>query len=122
MRDGVRRALRLVPHPIRTVPVMEAMVFEFPAERRHDIVDGEPAGRQPACAGHDERLWFEPALFEQGRAYCDRCPIREQCLTQALLAGERHGLWGGMSPDERQRLPRAPVVALPLGRRVARSR
>lgn len=101
---------------------MEAMVLEFPAARRHDVVEGELAARSPACAGEDERLWFDPARFEQGRAICATCPIREQCLTQALLAGERRGLWGGLAPEERQQLPLAPVVPLARGLRPVRAR
>jgi WhiB family redox-sensing transcriptional regulator len=35
---------------------------------------------------------------------CRGCPARDACLTYALAAGEREGIWGGMLPDERRRL------------------
>jgi len=35
---------------------------------------------------------------------CALCPVRQACLDFALQAGERHGIWGGHSPDERARL------------------
>ena len=35
-----------------------------------------------------------------------RCEVREQCLAWALEAGQDHGVWGGLSEDERRALKR----------------
>lgn len=54
-------------------------------------------------------------------ARLDACPVRLACLTYALDAGERGGIWGGMGDEERQRIrksttrssdPLSPAVAL----------
>ena len=35
---------------------------------------------------------------------CAGCPVRMACLDYALRAGERYGIWGGLTPDERAAL------------------
>ncbi|MPN52707.1 Transcriptional regulator WhiB1 [bioreactor metagenome] len=37
---------------------------------------------------------------------CRRCQAREECLRWALEAGQDHGVWGGMSEDERRAMKR----------------
>ena len=34
-------------------------------------------------------------------AFCGGCRIREECLSWALKNGERYGVWGGLTSDER---------------------
>jgi WhiB family redox-sensing transcriptional regulator len=45
----------------------------------------------------DPDLWFadNPADLERAKALCTRCPIRSQCLAEALDRGEPWGVWGG---------------------------
>jgi WhiB family transcriptional regulator, redox-sensing transcriptional regulator len=43
----------------------------------------------------------------EAKEICARCQVRRECLTFALLTGQRHGVWGGMSEEERYRLERA---------------
>lgn len=38
------------------------------------------------------------------RALCSKCPVRAECLSAALAAGEQHGMWGGTTPRERRRI------------------
>jgi WhiB family redox-sensing transcriptional regulator len=35
---------------------------------------------------------------------CRRCPVTTLCLTYALEIEEPHGMWGGMSEAERQKI------------------
>jgi WhiB family redox-sensing transcriptional regulator len=35
------------------------------------------------------------------KANCDVCPVRAECLTEALRRGEQWGIWGGLTTDER---------------------
>lgn len=37
---------------------------------------------------------------------CGRCPVTHDCLTNALLTGERFGVWGGTTESERRQLRR----------------
>ena len=39
-------------------------------------------------------------------AFCGACPIREECLSWALKNGERYGVWGGTTEQQRRRLQR----------------
>lgn len=63
-----------------------------------------------ACRDEDPELFFPigntgPALLqiEEAKAVCHiRCPVMEQCLQWALESGQDHGVWGGMSEDDRR--------------------
>ncbi|MCZ4096734.1 WhiB family transcriptional regulator [Streptomyces sp. So13.3] len=62
-----------------------------------------------ACRAEDPELFFPvgssgPALLQiqQAKAVCRRCPVREECLSWALEAGQDAGVWGGLSEDERR--------------------
>ena len=43
-------------------------------------------------------------------AFCGACRIREECLSWALKNGERYGVWGGLTEQQRRRLQRAAVA------------
>jgi WhiB family redox-sensing transcriptional regulator len=66
------------------------------------------------CLDEDPELFFPIggntawALVQQEEAkqVCRRCDVREQCLAWALEAGQDHGVWGGLSEDERRALKR----------------
>ena len=66
-----------------------------------------------ACVGQDPELFFPtgttgPARLqiEEAKQVCRSCDVREKCLNWALEAGQDHGVWGGMSEDERRALKR----------------
>ncbi|MFJ3213833.1 WhiB family transcriptional regulator [Streptomyces flaveolus] len=66
-----------------------------------------------ACRTEDPDLFFPvgntgPALYqiEEAKAVCRRCPVMERCLQWALDSGQEHGVWGGLSEDDRRRLKR----------------
>lgn len=37
---------------------------------------------------------------------CRRCPVRTECLAEALDLGDQFGIWGGLSVAERKNLRR----------------
>lgn len=63
---------------------------------------------QALCAEVDPELWFpepgEPS--DDAKEICSRCPERKPCLSWALAANERYGVWGGLTTHERDRLVR----------------
>src|SRR5258708_12783090 len=72
-----------------------------------------PAGWASRGAGRDSDpdLFFPiaptgPGLQQiaQAKAVCARCPVRRECLQYALATHQVHGVWGGTSEEERQRL------------------
>ncbi len=62
-----------------------------------------------ACFGADPNLFFPTSEEEAGPAltYCVRCGIRITCLAWALKNGERYGVWGGLTEQQRRRLHRS---------------
>ncbi|HEU5391093.1 MAG TPA: WhiB family transcriptional regulator [Streptosporangiaceae bacterium] len=68
---------------------------------------------------------FEPDLFfpvssagnsleqvAQARAVCACCLVRRQCLAFALRTRQAHGIWGGLTAQERdQRYPARTAAA-----------
>lgn len=45
-------------------------------------------------------------FYGEGKKICAVCPIREECLSNAMANKERFGLWGGLIPIERRRIER----------------
>jgi len=35
---------------------------------------------------------------------CRACPVRDLCLDHAIQHDERHGVWGGLMPEDRRRI------------------
>jgi WhiB family transcriptional regulator, redox-sensing transcriptional regulator len=73
-----------------------------------------------ACRGLNADLFFNPD-YERGRpkrlreenakAVCRSCPVLKQCLEWAVAVGEPYGIWGGMTPAERQELRERSYLA-----------
>jgi WhiB family transcriptional regulator, redox-sensing transcriptional regulator len=67
---------------------------------------------QAACRGIDPELFFSSDEISnrierqeregEAKAVCNRCAVRNECLSYALAAGERYGIWGGLNPQERR--------------------
>jgi WhiB family redox-sensing transcriptional regulator len=62
-----------------------------------------------ACLGIDPDLFF-PEQGEAGstathaKQVCAGCEVRTECLDYAAANAEQYGIWGGLSPRERQGL------------------
>ncbi|HXF56825.1 MAG TPA: WhiB family transcriptional regulator [Actinomycetota bacterium] len=61
-----------------------------------------------ACYGLDPEIFFPTTEEEASLAlsYCAVCAVREICLAWALKNGERYGVWGGTTEQQRRRLLR----------------
>ena len=72
-----------------------------------------------ACRGVNDSAVFFPEIpsgdvrdhyWRKARAYCAVCPVRQECLSFVLpfekAAGRRDGMWGGMTPRERDQYER----------------
>lgn len=62
-----------------------------------------------ACRTVDPELFFPisaqgPSLNQvmAAKAICGDCQVRQECLSFALSTGQPHGVWGGLSADERR--------------------
>ena len=67
--------------------------------------------RAALCRGDAGRDFYPPFGGERKRdrkarelrakAVCESCPARPECLDHAVSSGERYGVWGGLTSDER---------------------
>ena len=62
------------------------------------------------CAKYDPQLWDTDEPDPGTLAVCGRCPVKGECLQDALVRCESHGVRGGLTPRQRE--------AIRLGRRV----
>lgn len=76
------------------------------------------------CAQTDPEVFYpeKGQTSDTAKAVCRVCPVREQCLAYAVVTDDRHGVWGGMTRKERDRLtvlavPGMPEVVVKLGKR-----
>ncbi len=65
---------------------------------------------RPNCIESDPDLFYpkpsEAGMTALAKTICSDCPIRSACLQHALANDERHGVWGGMTEQERRELRR----------------
>ncbi|MFF4735310.1 WhiB family transcriptional regulator [Streptomyces sp. NPDC001262] len=56
-----------------------------------------------ACAGTNPELFFDnhPCAVDAAKEICRSCPVRKACRARALANGEEHGVFGGLTADER---------------------
>lgn len=73
-----------------------------------------------ACRREDPELFFPigyseafAAEVEKAKAICGACPVRGECLLDALGRPERYGIFGGMTPEERAKQRRRNRRAAP---------
>jgi len=85
-------------------------IFNFPDFVRHST---------PLCAESDPALFFpidsEDPLYSYkikssfpdlaaAKRICGECPLAADCLLYAMKNGIDQGIWGGLTPTERDRL------------------
>ena len=67
-----------------------------------------------ACLNTEPDVFFPVAVgsaaseqISRALRICQGCPVRQQCLDFAMRSGEKDGIWGGTTPEERIRARRA---------------
>jgi len=57
-----------------------------------------------ACVDKPHKWWFPEQGMNPTKAIevCMDCPVRIDCLTFALRTNQPHGVWGGLTTDERR--------------------
>ena len=63
------------------------------------------------CRGEAGRDFYPPfggerkrervAREQRAKTVCAVCPVQSQCLEHAIASGERYGVWGGLTFEER---------------------
>jgi WhiB family redox-sensing transcriptional regulator len=57
------------------------------------------------CYGVETKVFYstEPRHVRRAKALCKNCPMKDACLERGLKF-EEHGIWGGTTPEERERI------------------
>lgn len=65
-----------------------------------------------ACRGPNQVIFFPPPRLERrsekrsrearAKEICESCAVQRDCLEYALSIREPHGIWGGMTENERR--------------------
>jgi len=66
-----------------------------------------------ACRDTEPELFFPDGdirsvrdQVKMAKLICRGCSVSTACLSWALASGQEHGIWGGLTEDERRRLHR----------------
>lgn len=54
-----------------------------------------------ACRGQNTSYWYSQYTVDFAVSFCERCPVRRQCLAVALDNREHYGVWGGVDLTSR---------------------
>jgi WhiB family redox-sensing transcriptional regulator len=71
-----------------------------------DLAPREAWMTDALCAQSDPEIFFPErgSTARPGKRVCAACDVRAECLQYALDHGERFGVWGGLTANERTRL------------------
>jgi WhiB family redox-sensing transcriptional regulator len=56
------------------------------------------------CAGTEDTLFAEGAEQRRRSKFCTDCPVRRECLAEALDSRTEWGVWGGLTERDRRLL------------------
>ncbi len=77
-------------------------------------LDSDAWHHRAACRGPNQIIFFPPPRLERrsekrmreqrAKEICTECCVRDACLEYALSIREQHGIWGGLTENERREL------------------
>ena len=77
----------------------------------HEPVRGEHWQARAACAGMDTEMFYPPGhhpaidhVWDEPRAVCLDCPVRDECLADAVEHRDAWGMRGGLVPSQLDRI------------------
>jgi WhiB family redox-sensing transcriptional regulator len=64
---------------------------------------------EAACRDVNPDVFFPGTGYplDYARSFCEVCTVRQECLDYAIANGERDGMWGGLTRDERRKVAAA---------------
>lgn len=76
-----------------------------------------------ACRGPHQAIFFPPPRLERrsekrlrerrAKEICGSCSVQKECLEYALAIREQHGIWGGLTENERREIVIREAVPAP---------
>jgi WhiB family redox-sensing transcriptional regulator len=84
-------------------------ITQFKIREPHPYDQNPNWQKQGACHGQPTTLWFPKRgtsrkKIQEAKTFCNNCPIQTKCLEYALHHHDLHGIWGGLTEQERQRI------------------
>ena len=96
---------------------MKTLLQLAPISAQTDTDPGPDWRTRAACLGRDPELFFPHPSDRDGEdeavAVCWQCPVEADCLADAMdaetyrLTSDRHGIWGGKTPQQRYAIYRS---------------
>lgn len=68
----------------------------------HAMYDENWTARAACAEQQPDELFVQGAAQREARALCYACPVRRDCLADALENRVRYGVWGGMTERDRR--------------------
>ena len=101
-----------MPEPQRTGPVPQRHPEPHCIPAFAAIVGGSEWTGKAVCAGGDpDTLFVTGAAQREAAKICQACPVRLECLADALDHRIEYGVWGGMTERQRRAvLKKSPEV------------
>ena len=87
---------------LSTVPVVAVNLTEW---QQWAACKAHPLAADFYPPSRTERKHERLARERRAKSVCAACPARAACLDYTLAVDERHGVWGGLSSDERRAIP-----------------
>lgn len=86
---------------------METSIRHFD-QHRPRATPGFLRTSEAACGPASTELFFSPYDDDAriAKEICRKCSVRWECLAYALETGQGHGVWGGLTSEERHALRR----------------
>jgi WhiB family transcriptional regulator, redox-sensing transcriptional regulator len=77
-----------------------------PSDWRPIVASNQEWQELAECRTIPVEMFFPPAEQEgdEAKSICQTCSVKDPCLEFAISAGERFGIWGGLTPQERRSL------------------
>ena len=87
---------------------MTSLLPRTAARRAEALLDDRDAWTvDAACRGLEpDALFVQGSAQNEAKALCTECPVRAECLADALDNRVEFGVWGGMTERERRALLR----------------
>ena len=96
---------------------MKTLLQFAPISAQTDTDPGPDWRTRAACLDRDPETFFPHRSDRDGEdeavAVCRRCPVEADCLDEAMDAetyrstSDRHGIWGGKTPQQRYAMHRS---------------
>lgn len=102
-------APEIEPHPEEHPTHLALVVANSEPERTRldvDVHQDNLWAARAACKGLADELFVRGQNQDRAKAVCMTCPVRVECLEEALVNRIEWGVWGGLTERERRTLMR----------------